>query len=224
MKRFDVAKIDPAVLEAVEILWKFNSIERPPVRADVILLMGSNDLSVAGVAADLALRQSGALIICSGGQAHSHDLLSTGWAGPEADMFAQALMERGIPAARILRERCARNTAENVTLSRALCPSGVKEVCVVQKPFMCLRAYLTTLRHWPGVRVGIVHEHIDFVDYLRRYGDLSLIDIIVGDTERIERYPELGYFDAVPIPEEVRSAFRQLVLRGFTGHLIEQGR
>jgi uncharacterized SAM-binding protein YcdF (DUF218 family) len=222
MPSFDPAGLDPEALEASQILWTFNGLERHLARADIILLMGSNDLAVAGVAADLAVRHPGAVIICSGGRAHQSDLLSTGWRLPEADVFADALIGLGIAPDRILRERHARNTAENVTFSRALGPAEVSDVYVVQKPFMCLRAYLTTRRHWPGVTVGVAHEQIGFIDYLRRYGRRELIDIIVGDTERIMRYPEQGFFDPVPVPDGVRQAFDRLVCLGYVRHLIEK--
>ena len=48
-----------------------------------------------------------------------------------------------------------------------------------------------------------------------------LIHIMVGDLERIMRYPEMGFMTEQEIPNRVRQAFHLLVDAGYTGHLIQ---
>jgi hypothetical protein len=55
-------------------------------------------------------------------------------------------------------------------------------------------------------------------------GDPKLvIDMIVGDTQRVMEYPQAGFAAEQPVPEGVHGAYRQLVEHGFTGRLIKNG-
>jgi uncharacterized SAM-binding protein YcdF (DUF218 family) len=217
-----MASPDPGDLAACEVLWRFNSIEVAIADPDVLLVMGSNDLNVAAHAAQLAHDIPHAVIICSGGLVRRDDLLKTGWGEPEAVVFSNALLARGVAPDRILVERWAQNTADNVRLSRTVLQAAgieVEKLLVVQKPFMCLRALLTARHQWHGIDIGVSHENIAFQRYFLRYGDTSLIDVIVGDTQRVISYPGRGFFAAVPVPEEVRTALDRLVARGYTRHM-----
>jgi hypothetical protein len=49
----------------------------------------------------------------------------------------------------------------------------------------------------------------------------DVINIMVGDTQRIQVYANRGFQIAQDIPVEVWSAYEELVRRGFTSHLIE---
>jgi len=216
------ASPEPGDFAACEVLWRFNAIEVAIADPDVLLVMGSNDLNVAVHAAQLACDIPRATIVCSGGLVPRSDLLKTSWDEPEAVIFANALIEHGIPASQILIECSAQNTADNVRLSRGVLQAAgiaVEKLLVVQKPFMSLRALLTARHQWPGIGIGVSHEGISFQRYFARHGDVSLIDIIVGDTQRIISYPARGFFAAVAIPDDVRAALEQLVARGYTRHM-----
>lgn len=47
-----------------------------------------------------------------------------------------------------------------------------------------------------------------------------MIDEMVGDLDRIMRYPALGFQVACPIPAQVMDAWERLVARGFDRHLV----
>jgi hypothetical protein len=47
-----------------------------------------------------------------------------------------------------------------------------------------------------------------------------VIDMMVGDLQRIRIYPGMGFQIEQEIPEEVWSAYEKLVDWGFTGHLL----
>jgi hypothetical protein len=217
--------IDNTTLNACEILWSFNCIEVLIDSPDVIILLGSNDLSVANVANALAQRYPNLSVLCSGGTAHVADLLATGWNEPEGAVFARRLAELGVNRQRLLVESKALNTAENIRFARELLGTRqiiVKSAYLVQKPFMCLRALLTARKEWPGIEFGVRHRKVGFGAYFAEVANTSLIDILVGDTERVMRYPELGYFDPIPIPPAVDDAFALLVSKGYTRHCIQR--
>lgn len=209
-------------LNACEMLWHFNSIRRSLSDPDAILVMGSNDLNVASYAAEVANDNRRAVVVCSGGVAHRGDLLDTGWQEAEADVMAREMIRAGVDPASILVERSATNTAENVIRSRLVLEKAqivVKRLLVIQKPFMSLRALLTTQHHWPGIVVGVAHEEIAFEAYLKRYGRASLVDIIVGDTQRVISYAQRGFFASAEIPRAVQEALNGLIERGYTAHM-----
>jgi uncharacterized SAM-binding protein YcdF (DUF218 family) len=209
-------------LDACQVLWNFNSIRRAVDNPDAILVMGSNDLCVATYAAEVANGNRRAVVVCSGGVAHRGDLLDTGWDEAESDVLAREMIRGGVDPARILVERSATNTADNVILARALLEKAqivVKRLVVVQKPFMSLRALLTTQHNWPGIAVGVSHEQIAFAAYLKRYGRTSLVDIIAGDTQRLITYAQRGFFASIEIPHAVQEALNRLIERGYVAHM-----
>jgi hypothetical protein len=50
----------------------------------------------------------------------------------------------------------------------------------------------------------------------------KLVNELVGQVDRVERYPELGFTEKTKVPEEVIAAKRQLVQLGFANHLISE--
>lgn len=58
-------------------------------------------------------------------------------------------------------------------------------------------------------------------DYMRSIGDSRrVVDMLVGDTQRIEVDAERGFAIPQEIPDEVRAAFGRLVAAGYTSRLI----
>ena len=57
--------------------------------------------------------------------------------------------------------------------------------------------------------------------YIDKIGDLNrVINMLVGDTQRVWVYAERGYSIPQTLPVEVREAFDHLVDAGFTARLI----
>ncbi|RMS50061.1 hypothetical protein ALP65_03039 [Pseudomonas aeruginosa] len=84
---------------------------------------------------------------------------------------------------------------------------------------------LTLPVRWPGLE-----GHVDAPDYAfpdgisNLVGVLGVIDEMVGDLDRIIRYPALGFQVACPIPAQVMDAWERLVARGFDRHLVNPPR
>jgi hypothetical protein len=51
----------------------------------------------------------------------------------------------------------------------------------------------------------------------------DVINIIVGDLQRIRLYPEKGFQIPQEIPDDVWAAFEQLVAMGYVKHLAQDG-
>jgi uncharacterized SAM-binding protein YcdF (DUF218 family) len=132
----------------------------------------------------------------------------------------------GVPTEKILTENRSTNTGENIALSHELLRKhGItaRRMILVQKPYMERRAYATFLKQWPGdpVDLAVTSPQLSFEDYPNAAVSLEhVIQIMVGDMQRIRVYAEKGFQVHQDIPDEVWNAYEQLVERGFTDHLI----
>lgn len=102
--------------EAIEILWEYHHVKQELRPADLIFILGSNDVRVAEYAAELYARKLAPLLLFSGGMGR----FTGEWAVPEAELFAEAAMKKGVPEDRILIENKSTNTGENVRFSRTI--------------------------------------------------------------------------------------------------------
>jgi uncharacterized SAM-binding protein YcdF (DUF218 family) len=202
-------------------IWDYHHLNHTLEKSDVILVLGSNDLRVAEYAAELYLRDLAPLIVFSG---NAGALTRERFDRPEAELFAEIALRKGVPESAILIEAESTNTGENVAFSRRLLESrGIdpESLILVQKPYMERRAYATFMNFWPGRRVLVASPPIPFSEYPTE--DLPrdlVISIMVGDLQRIKIYPERGFQIAQEIPDDVWQAFEKLVELGYDKHLI----
>ncbi len=209
-----------------QIIWDYHHLNHRLQKADCIFILCSNDLRVADHAAKLFLAHWAPVMIISGGLAHQGDLLDTGWKKSEAEIFADRVMELGVPKDKIILENKATNTGENVLFTEKILKERnleFKKFIVVQKPFMERRAYATIKKHWPDKEIIITSPDINYQDYPNQgINKEDLINIIVGDLQRVKIYSELGYQISQDIPDEVWQAYQKLVELGYTKHLIKK--
>jgi len=207
--------------QLAKILWDYNLMEMPLDHADLILALGSHDTRVAERAAQVYFSGLAPLVVFSGGLGRlTKDIYSQ----PEAELFADIALHLGVPKAHILLENQSTNTGENICFTRQLlqekgiCPH---KIILVQKPYMLRRAYATAKKQWPEMDFTVTGPQIDFADYPNEQisPDL-LINIMVGDTQRLKIYAQKGFQIPQEIPDEVWAAYEELVKRGYTQQLI----
>ncbi len=201
------------------IIWDYHCLGQSPAPADVIVALGTNDLRVAEYAAELYLRGFAPMLVCSGGVAHTDDLLATAWDRTEAEVFAEVAMARGVPRDRILLERQAINTAENFRYTRKLIqPSSI---VIAVKPFMQRRVAATIAVEWPEVVYTMGSPSLTMDEYFTpELTPEKVINIMVGDLQRIWLYADRGWAARQPVLAEVRAAFDGLVAMGYDKHLV----
>lgn len=207
------------------ILLKAQTIRDPLSRSDAIVVLCSYDTRVAEYAAELHREQWAPLVLFSGKEgANTQGRFSAS----EAEIFADIARRCGVPSEAILLEKEARNTGENVRLSRELLDARgihVKSVIAVQKPFMGLRVRATFQKVWPEVKVLVTSPPQELEELAPAGMGLSeVISIVVGDFERVLEYPKLGYQTEQPVSDQARAAFAHLKRRGYTARLIRSAR
>jgi uncharacterized SAM-binding protein YcdF (DUF218 family) len=211
----------PEILELAKTIWDYHHVHHTLIKSDCILTLGSHDTRVAERAASLYHEGWAPLLIFAGGLGR---LTEGMWSEPEAELFARIAVEKGVPKEAILIENKSTNTGENILLvqellkARALNPHSF---IVVQKPYMERRSYATFAKNWPGKSFVVTSPQITFEDYPT--ADIPLeqvINIMVGDLQRIKVYPEKGFQVYQEIPDSVWQAYERLVALGFNRQLI----
>jgi uncharacterized SAM-binding protein YcdF (DUF218 family) len=194
-------------------------------KADAILVLCSHDQRVAERGAELLLGEWAPLLVFSGGFG---SITRNIWTKPEADQFAEIAIEMGVPKERILIESRSTNTGENILFTRQLLAerkTNPQKFILVQKPYMERRAFATFRKVWPEKDVLVTSPQVSFDEYLDSYSASELssddvISIMVGDLQRIKIYAEQGFQIHQEIPQDVWSAYEELVRAGYDQHLI----
>ena len=210
------------ILEAAQVVWDYHHMNHQLVKSDVILVLGSHDESVAERGAELYLRGLAPLVIFSGGLGR---LTQGEWPEPEADRFARIAESLGVPRSAMLIENRSTNTGENIRFTGELLRlHGLdpKRFIVVQKPYMERRSYATFKKHWPEKELLVTSPQISFDAYTDRMGLEKVVQIMVGDLQRIRIYPDKGFQIPQNIPDEVWNAYEYLVEEGFDQYVIRE--
>jgi uncharacterized SAM-binding protein YcdF (DUF218 family) len=214
-------KITTEILELAKKLWDYHHMNHTLQKADCILTLGSHDLRVAERAAELYLEGMAPYIVFSGGLGRLTEGL---WQETEADQFAQIAIQKGIPATAIFIENKSTNTGENILFTQQLLERAnlhPQNFIVVQKPYMERRSYATFKKHWPQKNLMVTSPQIPFEQYATPEIPMErVIQIMVGDMQRIKIYPQKGFQIEQEIPDDIWQAYEQLVQAGYNQQLI----
>ena len=215
------ASLAPDTLSDAEVLWAYHDLHHTVRPTDVAIGLGSHDLSVATCAAELYHRGLFPLIVFSGANAPTTvDLFPRG----EAVHYAEEANSLGVPTEAILVEPDATNTAENIENSRAILHGrGIEPsaVTLITRPYQQRRAYATFRKLWPQPEVNCQSLQITLPAYIDRTGEPDrVLNMLVGDTQRITEYAQRGFAIEQPMPDHVRAAYQRLVAAGYTARLI----
>jgi len=213
--------MEDKVIQLAKKLWDYHHLNHILEKADFILALGSHDLRVAERAADIYHEGWAPRIIFSGGLGN---LTQHIWTEPEADQFALVAEQRGVPKKDILIENKSTNTGENILFTQQLLQEkklDPESFILVQKPYMERRSYATFKKHWPEKKLWVSSPQLSFEEYItEEIPTEKVINIMVGDLQRIKIYPAKGFQIYQEIPQDVWSAYEELVQLGYNRHLV----
>jgi uncharacterized SAM-binding protein YcdF (DUF218 family) len=215
--------IPAEVRDDVETLWNYHHLNHELRPTDVGIGLGSHDIGVAIRTAELYNQGLFPLVVFTGANAPTTiDRFPRG----EAVHYRERALDLGVPDKAIRVEPKARNTGENFTLTRELLAGeGITPVSilVVSRPYQERRAYATCRKLWPEVGIVCTSQSTRLDNYAAGIGDIPrMINVMVGDTQRIRLHAEHGYAIPQDIPDEVQAAYERLVTAGYTRHLISE--
>ncbi|HEY5368672.1 MAG TPA: YdcF family protein [Hanamia sp.] len=214
--------ISTEIFALAQKLWDYHHMNQVPEKSDCILALGSHDLRVAERAAELYLDGLAPILVMSGGLGNFTKEM---WTEKEADKFAATAIKKGVPANAILIENRSTNTGENILFTQKLLEEkrlNPESFIVVQKPYMERRCFATFKKHWPDKKLVVTSPQISFEEYPTEEISMEkVINIMVGDLQRIKIYPRKGFQVYQEIPAEVWNTYEDLVTLGFDEHLIK---
>ncbi|MBJ7905959.1 YdcF family protein [Streptomyces sp. DSM 110735] len=203
------------------LIWDYHQMHHALRPVDVAIGLGSHDLGVATHSAELYHAGLFPTLVFTGGNSPT-----TAQVFPrgEAVHFREHAITLGVPTEAILLEPNAANTGQNITLSRdILTTAGITPttILLVSKPYMERRSYATARKLWPDVQILCASEPLELDDYVKSIGNEKLVlDMLVGDLQRVIEYPKRGFAIEQEVPEDVHGAYESLIRDGFTSRLI----
>jgi uncharacterized SAM-binding protein YcdF (DUF218 family) len=204
------------------LIWDYHQMDHQLRPCSAGVGLGSHDLGVAACAADLYHAGMFPVLVFTG--ANSPSTVARFPRG-EAVHYAEHAIALGVPQEAIIIEPRAANTGQNIQFSRqalAAADIPVASVMLISKPYMQRRAYATMRKTWPEPEAVCASQRLGFDDYLKLSGDDNLvIDMLVGDLQRILDYPARGFAIAQDVPGSVMDAYQRLVTAGYDSRLTE---
>ncbi len=210
---------DKFIDEQAKLVWDYMLMHHEMKLMDAIFALGSNDLGVADRAADLYLQGLGQYVICAGANGKGSRLTK-----PEAEVFGDIVIARGVPKEKVILEPNSMNTGENVLFVKKLIEErGLKinSFILVQKPYMERRTFATFKKQWPGPDCVVTSQIISYEDYTKDpFLRKGAIETMVGDLIRIREYPKLGFQIEQDIPNNIWEAGQKLLELGFNKYAL----
>ncbi len=213
------------VYEHLKVIWDYMHMNMEPEPADLLVGFGCYNDDIALRAAGLYHQGLAPRILFTGGLGRNTIDL---WTQTEAERFANIAKQAGVPENDIIIEEKASNTAENILYSKEKIQElglNVKKILGVHKPFMERRIYAAWQVYWPEMKFVITSPKQSLEEYLsasvaQGLSEKTVIDVIVGDFQRMDVYAKKGYQIPQFIPEPVYKAFHEMVAMGYTSELV----
>ncbi|WP_406169056.1 YdcF family protein [Streptomyces canus] len=203
------------------LIWNYHQMGHEARPCSAAIGLGSHDLGVATTAADLYRSGLFPVVVFSGGNSPT---TRARFPRGEAVHYREHALGLGVPDEAILIESKAANTGQNITLSRELLAEAgveVESLLLISKPYMERRSYATCRKLWPETEVVCASEPLELDDYIKSIGDEKLVvDMLVGDLQRVIEYPKLGFAVEQNVPGDVHDAYERLLRGGFDSRLI----
>lgn len=216
--------MDQLTRRHVRTLWDYMHMDMTLEPSDLIVGFGCYNEDIALRAAQLYHDGYAKQILFTGGLGRNTKQM---WTEPEADRFARIAIEAGVPPQDILIENQSTNTAENILFTRnMLADRSIRRIIGIHKPFMERRLFAAMGVYWPEMDCIITSPQVSIEEYIRLseaqgLDEKRVIEVLVGDFQRIDAYAKRGYQIPQHIPEPVWQAFDALVSMGYTRDLVE---
>ena len=218
--------LEQNVYDNLKIVWDFMKLDIPLRKADCIVGFGNFNEEIAVRCADLYKQGFADKILFTGGLGRNTDGL---WIRPEAERFADVAVAKGVPVCDIIIENKSTNTAENILFTKKIFAEmglNVTTILGVHQPFMERRIFAALKVYWQEIDAVITSPQLSIHEYIEKslvHGlpEKALIDVIVGDFQRMDIYAKKGYQIPQVLTPQAVQAFENLIGLGYDGQLIK---
>ena len=197
-------------------LYNFLSPTDEKVKADLIMGFGHFDLRIAKQCALLFNEKLAPKILFTGGVGAG----SGDFKNPEAEEFQNYLINNHpeINANNILIEKESTNTSENVEnsiniLKKKELFDSIHRIILVATPSRQLRVYLTAKKLLPNIELINIPPVSSYEFDLKKFNEkgINFKDYLLGEFDRIKKYPELGYICNTKTPKELETLYKTTI-------------
>ncbi|MFC4035066.1 YdcF family protein [Streptomyces polygonati] len=217
----DQAPISDADRTDARAIWDFHQMGHKLRPCSAAITLGSLDLGVATTTAELYHAGMFPVVVFTG---DTSPATQKRFPRGEANHYREHALSLGVPDEAILLEPKATNTGQNIGFSREVLENAGIEVTtllLISMPYMQRRAYATCRKLWPEVEPVCASQPLSFDEYVTTHDDeKQLIDMLMGDMDRVMEYPKRGFAIEQHVPERVRDAFDRLRARGYDSWLL----
>ena len=199
---------DEAYTRLLKPIWDYLRLTHAPAPSDVIFVFGSRGLEVPRRAAQLYAAGWAPRVLVSG---RAGPMTRDVFDQPEALVFKDELLRRGVPASAVVTEVEAGNTLENVRFGMtALEAAGQRprSALLVAKAFAMRRCLATFARQHPGVEVRGCPPAGSLTEQLDR-SRAAFAARLVAEVRRLDEYGAAGDIEPCAIPPAARAAARE---------------
>ena len=218
--------MDLATKKHLLVLWNYMRLDMTVEPGDCIVGFGCYNEDIPVRCAALYHQGYAPQILFTGGLGRN---TADMWTGSEAERFAAIAMAAGVPERDIIIENKSTNSAENILFTRDKFQElgmDVRRIIAVHKPFMERRVMAAMGVYWPEMDAVYTSPQVDLDTYIRNsvacgMTEKGVIDVMVGDFQRMDVYAEKGFQLPQQIPQEAWDAFHALVAMGHTGELVK---
>lgn len=206
------------ILNEAGNIWNYLKRFHTEGKSDVIVVCCSYDLRICDYAVSLMDKVGAENILFSGNTGNWTRAL---WTEREAHIFTDRAIELGVDLNRIIVEEDATNIGENIKFSNELLLDHQKTT-YVSKPNTLLRINLTVPMHCNNSDFYTSGPDFSFPNDVSNIVGLDgIINEMVGDINRVMKYPELGFQEKHELPPEILDSYFYLINEGFSDHLIK---
>ena len=213
------------VYRNLQVIWDYMRLDMDLQSADCIVGFGCYNDDIALRCAQLYHQGYAPKVLFTGGLGRNTLGL---WTQTEAERFAGIAREAGVPDEDIIIESKSTNSAENILFTRKkLKEEGivVQRLLGVHKPFMERRLKAAMGVYWPEINAVYTSPQLGLEEYIRctmaqGMTKKGVIDVLVGDFQRMDVYAKKGFQLPQEIPAACWQAFDNLVELGYTGELV----
>ena len=200
---------EKAYVRLLQPIWSYLCPIQTPLPSDVIFVFGSRALEVPRRAAELYAAGWAPRILVSG---RAGPMTEHVFDKPEALVFQDELVGRGVPASAITTEVRACNTLENVRFGMtklAAVGQMPRSALLVAKGLAMRRCLATFARQHPGVAVRGCPPAGSLIEHLDR-SRTAFAARLVAEVRRLEVYGAAGDIEPCTIPPAARAASREV--------------
>jgi len=188
-------------------------------RADLIVGFGHFDLCIPRHCAHLYEKGFAPKILFTGGRGSG----SADLAEAEAEVFANVIAAEypKIPSCDIIVEGCSTNTGENISMSATVLreskgakdfDNGIGTIIAVACAYRQRRVWRTLQKQLPGIKTYNMPPKTTFEKEMlafQKRGE-DLIQLLLGEVERIMRYPEKGFMAHEHLSVQIMESYERL--------------